>query len=92
MATSGWYFSEQVTTGSFDLEAFEMIIRSSMHRIGGSMLEILVNADGGGYQAKLLLTCQEAVDTFITLIQFSVSGFQLAYKFLIFYSFNVRMV
>ena len=43
-----------MTTGSFDLEAFEMSIRSSMHRIGGSMLEILVNADGGGYQGRTI--------------------------------------
>lgn len=31
-----------------------MSIRSSMHRIGGSMLSILVNADGGGYQGRTI--------------------------------------
>ncbi len=30
-----------------DLESFEMSIRSSMHQIGGRMLEALINADGG---------------------------------------------
>jgi hypothetical protein len=46
----GGILSRRGTTGSFDLAAFEMSIRSSMHRIGGSMLGMLVNADGGGYQ------------------------------------------
>ena len=50
----GRYFFEKGATGSFDLEAFEMSIRSSMHRIGGSMLGMLVNADGGGYQGKTI--------------------------------------
>jgi hypothetical protein len=36
------------------LEAFEMSIRSSMHHIGCSMLEKLVNADGGGYQGSAI--------------------------------------
>ncbi len=36
------------------MEAFEMSIRSSMHRIGGRMLSILVNADGGGYQGRTI--------------------------------------
>jgi hypothetical protein len=40
------------------LEAFEMSIRSSMHRIGGDMLEMLVNADGGGYQGRTIF-CEE---------------------------------
>jgi len=43
-----------VATGGFDLEAFEMSIRSSMHHIGCSMLEKLVNADGGGYQGSAI--------------------------------------
>lgn len=33
--------------GSFDLESFEMSIRSGMHSIGCRMLETLLNADGG---------------------------------------------
>ena len=36
------------------MEAFEMSIRSSMHHIGCSMLEKLVNADGGGYQGSAI--------------------------------------
>jgi hypothetical protein len=33
--------------GQIDLEALEMRVRSSMHGIGGLMLETLLNADGG---------------------------------------------
>lgn len=33
-----------------DLEALEMAIRSSMHQIGGLLLEKLMNADAGGYR------------------------------------------
>ena len=36
------------------MEAFEMSIRSSMHHIGCSMLEKLVNADDGGYQGSAI--------------------------------------
>ncbi|HWU38571.1 MAG TPA: ISKra4 family transposase, partial [Candidatus Acidoferrum sp.] len=32
-----------------DLEASEMAIRGSMHQLGGSLLEKVLNADGGGY-------------------------------------------
>lgn len=35
--------------GRLDLEASEMAIRSSMHQLGGSLLEKVLNADGGGY-------------------------------------------
>ena len=35
--------------GHVDLEASEMAIRASSHRLGGSLLEKLLNADGGGY-------------------------------------------
>jgi hypothetical protein len=35
--------------GHIDLEASEMAIRAASHRIGGSLLEELLNADGGGY-------------------------------------------
>lgn len=35
--------------GHVDLEASEMAIRASSHRIGGSLLQKLLNADGGGY-------------------------------------------
>ena len=40
------------------MEAFEMSIRSSMHGIGRSVLGMLVNADGGGYQGKTI-SCGE---------------------------------
>lgn len=36
--------------GHVDLEASEMAIRASSHRIGGSLLQKLLNADGGGYE------------------------------------------
>jgi hypothetical protein len=32
--------------------ASEMAIRASVHRLGGSLLEKLLNADGGGYQGR----------------------------------------
>ena len=35
-----------------DLEASEMGIRSAMHRLGGTLLEKVLNADGGGYSGK----------------------------------------
>jgi Uncharacterised protein family (UPF0236) len=35
-----------------DLEASEMAIRSSMHQLGGSLLEKVLNADGGGYVGR----------------------------------------
>jgi hypothetical protein len=38
--------------GHLDLEASEMAIRSSVHRLGGSLLGKLLNADGGGYQGR----------------------------------------
>ena len=37
-----------------DLESFEMSIRSSLHQIGGRMLEALVNADGGDYRGRTI--------------------------------------
>ncbi len=43
------YLAEKAATGSFDLESFEMSIRSSMHHIGRGLLEQIINADGGGY-------------------------------------------
>jgi hypothetical protein len=36
--------------GHVDLEASELAIRAASHRIGGSLLEKLLNADGGGYR------------------------------------------
>jgi len=37
-------------SGHFDMEALETAIRSSMHHVGGVMLEKLINSDGGGYR------------------------------------------
>jgi hypothetical protein len=42
--------------GSFDLETFEMSIRSGMHSVGGKLLEALLNADGG-YRG-VAVTCE----------------------------------
>ena len=36
--------------GSMDLEASEMAIREAMHKLGGVLLEQLLNADDGGHQ------------------------------------------
>jgi len=35
--------------GHLDLEASETAVRATMHQLGGSLLEKLVNSDGGGY-------------------------------------------
>ncbi len=43
-------WSDQARTGHFDLEALEGAIRSSMHQIGGVLLEKLVNSDAGGHR------------------------------------------
>lgn len=39
---------------SFDLESFELAIRSSMHHIGCGILSTLINADGGGYRGSTI--------------------------------------
>ena len=44
--------------GSFDLEAFEMSIRSGMHGIGCKVLENLLNADDGGYRG-VAIPCEK---------------------------------
>jgi len=36
------------------LESFELAIRSSMHGIGGMILEMFVNADSGGYRGRTI--------------------------------------
>jgi hypothetical protein len=43
-------FQDMERLGHVDLEASEMAIRASSHRLGGSLLEKLLNADGGGYR------------------------------------------
>ena len=41
------YGKEKASDGSFDLEAFEVSIRSGMHGVGSKLLETLLNADTG---------------------------------------------
>lgn len=43
-------FQDIARLGHVDLEASEMAIRASSHRMGGSFLEKLLNWDGGGYR------------------------------------------
>ena len=43
-------FTDIRNLGHLDLEASEMAFRAASHRIGGSLLQKLLNADGGGYQ------------------------------------------
>jgi hypothetical protein len=50
----GCYGAEQEQGGGFDLESFELNIRSTMHRIGGRLLEKLINTDGGGYRGRTI--------------------------------------
>ena len=47
-------WKEKDKEGHLDLEALEMGIRSSMHRIGSVFLEHLLNADGGEYQGSTI--------------------------------------
>lgn len=48
------YCAERGEGGKLDLESFELFIRSAMHRIGSQALDILVNADGGGYHGRTI--------------------------------------
>jgi len=48
----GRVFGDVRHGGHLDLEASEMAIRSSVHRLGGSLLEKLLNADSGGYRGR----------------------------------------
>jgi len=47
-------FGDIQRQGHVDLEASEMAIRSASHRIGGSLIGKLLNADGGGYQGACM--------------------------------------
>jgi hypothetical protein len=51
----GRYYFAKDNGESFDLESFELAIRSSMHGIGRGMLEMFVNADGGDYRGRAIL-------------------------------------
>jgi hypothetical protein len=54
------YAVEKDELGGFDLESFEMGIRSAMHNIGGRMLEMLINADGGdGGGGGKIIDCEK---------------------------------
>jgi hypothetical protein len=48
------YYLAKDKGDSFDLESFELSIRSSMHGIGRSMLDLFVNADGGDYRGRTI--------------------------------------
>lgn len=47
-------FKDKDKTGRMDLESTEMNIRSSMHRIGSSTLEKLLNSDDGDYKGRVI--------------------------------------
>jgi hypothetical protein len=47
-------FQEIGQKGHVDLEASEMTIRAASHRIGGRLLEKLINADGGRYRGSCI--------------------------------------
>jgi len=57
-AIIGRVFGDVRHRGHLDLEASEMAIRSSIHRLGGSLLEKLLNSDGGGYRGRRI-ECRE---------------------------------
>ena len=50
----GQYYFARSNGESFDLESFEIAIRSSMHGIGCKILEMFVNSDGGGYSDRTI--------------------------------------
>jgi len=52
------YAVERKASVGFDLEAFEMSLRSTMHKVGGRILELLLNADGGDYRGRTLPCAQ----------------------------------
>ncbi len=47
-------YKDREKFGHIDLESTEISIRDSMHRVGGVMLEELINADGGDYRGRTL--------------------------------------
>ena len=57
-AIVGRIFKDIGQRGHLDLEASEMAIRSSVHRLGGGLLEKLLNADGGGYRGRRIACAQ----------------------------------
>jgi hypothetical protein len=51
-AIIGRIFGDVRRCGHLDLESSETAIRSSVHRLGGSLLEKLLNAESGAYRGK----------------------------------------
>jgi hypothetical protein len=62
-AILGRVFGDLRHRNHLDLEAGEMLLRSSVHRLGGGLLEKLLNADGWGYRGKTI-TCGRAYGGF----------------------------
>ena len=56
IVTLSWRDKEKV--GHLDLESLEIHIRSAMHQVGGTILEKLLNLDGGDYRGRTL-PCEE---------------------------------
>ena len=53
---------DTVALGHIDFESIEFYIRSSMHSLGGKILEELLNSDNGGYQGINLLICDSEAE------------------------------
>lgn len=51
--------------GRLDLEASEMAIRATMHRMGGVCLGQVINADGGGYRGATVACGQGHESEFV---------------------------
>lgn len=48
------YGAERGEGGKLDLESFELFIRSAVHRVGRRALDIVINADRGGYHGRTI--------------------------------------
>lgn len=47
-------FPDKAPQAGLDLEAIEMSVRSSMHRVGAALLQKIMNADNGGYRGSVM--------------------------------------
>jgi hypothetical protein len=56
VVTLSWRDKEKL--GHLDLESLEIHVRSAMHEVGSSLLEKLLNSDGGDYRGRTL-PCEE---------------------------------
>ncbi len=78
---------DQDRMGHWDLEALELALRSSMHQIGGVLLEKLLNSDEGGYAGTRTKCGQGHVAEFVeyrrkeVLTVLSRVGVQRAYYY-----------